>query len=232
MADPWDPSPSTVIFVHCGSRSILGPCEPPRSQGPGSLQGQRGHRERIWRSECCPSPISCFKDRRHSALTVLPALKSQAPQGWEEWREPPEAWRRTPEEQLPAMRIPVRVWLEGLGRGAVFPPASGLCHFSCGTSHSHNPFRLWTVNCQSNGLDLTLPPSIAMPCQLHSSANPRHDPPRPRARMSMTEGKRDLVITQMATLLIPGKSPLCQLRMCTSSFQGLNTTFGIEEIKV
>lgn len=50
--------------------------------------------------------------------------------------------------------------------------------------------------------------------------------------MSMTEGKRDLVITQMATLLIPGKSPLCQLPMCTSSFQGLNTTFGIEEIKV
>lgn len=85
MADPWDPSPSTVIFVHCGSRNIPGPCEPPRSQGPGSLQGQRGHRERIWRSECCPSPISCFKDRRHSALTALPALKSQTLQEWGEW---------------------------------------------------------------------------------------------------------------------------------------------------
>lgn len=117
--------------------------------------------------------------------------------------------------------------------GAVFPPASGLCCFSCGASHSHNPFRLWTVTCQSHGLDLTLPPSIARPCQLHSSANPRqHDPPRPRARMSMTEGKRDLAITQMATLLIQGKSPLCRLPIFTSSFQGLNTTFGSEEIKV
>lgn len=234
MADPWDPFPSTVIFVHCGSRSIPGPCEPPRSQGPGSLQGQRGHRERIWRSECCPSPISCFKDRRHSALTALPALKSQTLQEWGEWRGAARGLGggRTPEEQLPAMWIPVRVWLEGLGRGAVFAPASGLCCFSCGTSHSHNPFRLWTVTCQSNGLDLTLPPSIAMACQLHSSANPRHDPPRPRARMSITEGKRDLAITQMATLLIQGTSSLCQLPIFTSSFQGLNTTFGIEEIKV
>lgn len=81
-----DPSPSIVLFLHCGSHGIPGPCEPPRSQGPGLLQGQRGHRERIWRSECCPSPISCFKDRRHSALTALPALKSQALQGCGEWR--------------------------------------------------------------------------------------------------------------------------------------------------
>lgn len=50
--------------------------------------------------------------------------------------------------------------------------------------------------------------------------------------MSMTKGKRDLVITQMAALLIQGKSPLCQPLIFTSSFQGLNTTFGIEEIKV
>lgn len=50
--------------------------------------------------------------------------------------------------------------------------------------------------------------------------------------MSMTEGKRDLVITQMVTLPIQGKSPLCQPPIFTSSFQGLNTTFGIEEIKV
>lgn len=120
----------------------------------------------------------------------------------------------------------------GQGGGAVFPPASGLCCFSCGTSHSRNPFRLWTVTCQSNGRDLTLPPSITMPGQLHSSTSPRHDPPRPRTRVSMTEGKRDLVITQMATLPIQGKSPLCQPPIFTSSFQGLNTTFGIEEIKV
>lgn len=50
--------------------------------------------------------------------------------------------------------------------------------------------------------------------------------------MSITEGKRDLAITQMATLLIQGTSSLCQLPIFTSSFQGLNTTFGIEEIKV
>lgn len=34
-----------------------------------SLLGRRGHGEGIWRSEHCPSPINCFKDR----ISVFPA---------------------------------------------------------------------------------------------------------------------------------------------------------------
>lgn len=43
----------------CPSAPLL--CTPSK---PGEgLGGGRGHRERIWRSECRPSPVRCFKDR-------------------------------------------------------------------------------------------------------------------------------------------------------------------------
>lgn len=178
-----------------------------------------------------PSPTGCFKDKT-SVFTAaaFPALESQALQGWGSGGEPPEAWKRTPEKQLPAMWIPVRGWLEGLGRGAVFHPASGLRCFGCDTSHSLTQPFLAPDGHLSKQWAGSHPASInhnAMPCQLHPPisvlplhhlANPRHDPPPPShlcpwARMSRTECKGDLVTAQLAILPIQGKPPLCQFSL-------------------
>lgn len=151
-----------------------------------------------------PSPTGCFKDKT-SVFTAaaFPALESQALQGWGSGGEPPEAWKRTPEKQLPAMWIPVRGWLEGLGRGAVFHPASGLRCFGCDTSHSLTQPFLAPDGHLSKQWAGSHPASInhnAMPCQLHPPisvlplhhlANPRHDPsPKPSLPMGQNEQDR------------------------------------------
>lgn len=203
-------------------------CGPPRSQG--SLQGQRGHRERIWRSECCPPPLAASKTKPLSSpqLHSLPWSPRRCRDGGVagSHQRPGRGLQKSSCQQCGSQSgVSWKAWAGGpsstqhLGSAAsAVTPAT----------HSHNPSWLRTATCQSNGLDLTLPPSITTLCPVNSippylsSPSPTlpipgmTPPPShlcPWARMSRTECKGDLVTAQLAILPIQGKPPLCQFSL-------------------
>lgn len=70
-----------------------------------------------------PLPVSCFKDRRHSAFTALPALKSQALQGWGKWRGAARGLEGD-SRRTAASNVDLSQGLAGRpGRGGCLPPS-------------------------------------------------------------------------------------------------------------
>lgn len=85
--------------------------------------------------------------RQNLLIKAFPALKSQAPRGCRGWGQgtAAEAWKRTQSGFLPREELSHSCF------GLWYQPLS------------HNPSRLWTVTCQSGGLDVTLSPSVTTP---------------------------------------------------------------------
>lgn len=125
--------------------------------------------------------------------------------------EPPGAWKRTPEKQLPAMWILVRVWLEGLAREAVspLPRPQHLVSASSAVAAGTHTTLLGSELSPVKAMGWISPCLQQLQCPVNSIPPSTHL--HPGARVSMTGGKRDLATAQMATLPIQREPPLCKL---------------------
>lgn len=96
-----------------------------------------------------PPPLNASKtEPPHQGIPCLEVPGAAGMQWVGVGGQPAEAWKRTPEKQLPAVSIPVRVWLEGLAEGGA----------STGSHTTLLGSALSPV--QSSGLDITLSPSV------------------------------------------------------------------------